>query len=58
MDISEAVREAQDYTWQTLKFGFRPGMGQFIPDRLFWARDDGDEDDTSTHQAAVRGMRH
>lgn len=43
LEISEAVREAQDYTWQSLKFGFRPGMGQFIPDRLFWARDDADE---------------
>ena len=40
LDISEAAREAQEYTWQTLKFGFRPGMGQFVPDRLFWARDD------------------
>ncbi|MGB4466591.1 MAG: hydroxymethylpyrimidine/phosphomethylpyrimidine kinase [Azovibrio sp.] len=37
-DIGEAVREAQEYTWQTLAHGFRPGMGQFIPDRLFWAR--------------------
>lgn len=43
LEISEAVREAQDYTWQSLKFGFRPGMGQFIPDRMFWARDDADE---------------
>lgn len=43
LDISEAAREAQEYTWQTLKFGFRPGMGQFVPDRLFWARDDEDE---------------
>ncbi len=43
LDISEAVREAQEYTWQTLKFGYRPGMGQFIPDRLFWAREDADE---------------
>ncbi|MBI3716274.1 MAG: hydroxymethylpyrimidine/phosphomethylpyrimidine kinase [Betaproteobacteria bacterium] len=42
LDIAEAVREAQDYTWQSLKYGFRPGMGQFIPDRLFWARDDED----------------
>ncbi len=40
MDIDEAVREAQEYTWQTLKYGFRPGMGQHIPDRMFWARDD------------------
>ena len=44
LDISEAAREAQEYTWQSLKFGFRPGMGQFVPDRLFWARDDEDYD--------------
>lgn len=37
-NIEDAVRDAQDYTWQTLKNGFRAGMGQFIPDRLFWAR--------------------
>lgn len=36
--LDDAVREAQEYTWQTLQAGFRPGMGQFIPDRLFWAR--------------------
>jgi hydroxymethylpyrimidine/phosphomethylpyrimidine kinase len=41
--LEDAVRDAQDYTWQTLKHGFRAGMGQFIPDRLFWARDDGTE---------------
>lgn len=40
--IEDAVRDAQDYTWQTLKNGFRGGMGQFIPDRFFWARG-GDE---------------
>ncbi len=45
LDISEAAREAQEYTWQTLKFGFRPGMGQLVPDRLFWAQDDEDDDE-------------
>jgi hydroxymethylpyrimidine/phosphomethylpyrimidine kinase len=40
--VEEAVRDAQDYTWQTLKNGFRGGMGQFIPDRLFWARGEDD----------------
>jgi hydroxymethylpyrimidine/phosphomethylpyrimidine kinase len=40
LDISEAVRDAQDYTWQTLSSAYRPGMGQHIPDRLFWARED------------------
>jgi hydroxymethylpyrimidine/phosphomethylpyrimidine kinase len=44
LDIPEAVREAQEYTWQTLNAGFRPGMGQHIPDRFFWARETGDEE--------------
>jgi hydroxymethylpyrimidine/phosphomethylpyrimidine kinase len=39
LDIPEAVREAQEYTWQALSAGFRPGMGQYLPDRFFWARD-------------------
>ena len=39
LDVPEAVREAQDYTWHTLKKAYRPGMGQFLPDRLFWARE-------------------
>jgi hydroxymethylpyrimidine/phosphomethylpyrimidine kinase len=38
--ITDAVKDAQEYTWQTLKAGFRPGMGQHIPDRMFWARED------------------
>lgn len=44
LPMEEAVREAQEYTWETLKYGFRPGMGQHIPDRMFWARDDEEED--------------
>ena len=40
LDLPEAVREAQDYTWQTLKKAYRPGMGQLLPDRLFWAREE------------------
>lgn len=40
VDMQEAARDAQEYTWQSLKFAFRPGMGQHIPDRLFWARED------------------
>jgi hydroxymethylpyrimidine/phosphomethylpyrimidine kinase len=44
VDVEDAVKEAQEYTWQTLSAGFRPGMGQFIPDRLFWARGEADEE--------------
>jgi len=43
LDIADAVYEAQDYTWQALSKAYRPGMGQHIPDRLFWARDDAKE---------------
>ena len=39
LPIAECVYEAQEYTWRTLKAGFRPGMGQYLPDRLFWAYD-------------------
>ncbi len=39
LDMAEAVREAQEYTWQALAAGFRPGMGQHLPDRFFWARE-------------------
>jgi hydroxymethylpyrimidine/phosphomethylpyrimidine kinase len=46
LSMNEAVKEAQEFTWQALKYAFRPGMGQHIPDRLFWARDD-DEDESS-----------
>ncbi len=42
LPLAEGVYEAQEYTWQSLKSGFRPGMGQYIPDRLFWARDEAD----------------
>ncbi len=43
VEIADAVRDAQDYTWQTLSNAFRPGMGQFIPDRMFWARSTDEE---------------
>jgi hydroxymethylpyrimidine/phosphomethylpyrimidine kinase len=39
LDVADAVREAQEYTWQALARGFRPGMGQLLPDRFFWARE-------------------
>ncbi len=44
LGIPEAVGDAQEYTWQTLKFAYRTGMGQLIPDRLFWAREEEPED--------------
>ena len=37
LTVDESVIAGQKYTWQTLNAGFRPGMGQYIPNRLFWA---------------------
>ena len=48
LDIPEAVHEAQEYTWQSLAAAFRPGMGQNIPDRFFWARDMDDKNGTGS----------
>jgi hydroxymethylpyrimidine/phosphomethylpyrimidine kinase len=40
LDLPDAVREAQDFTWHALQKAYRPGMGQWLPDRLFWAREE------------------
>lgn len=41
-----AIREAQDYTWNTLNLAHRLGMGQHIPNRFFWTQEEGaDESD-------------
>lgn len=38
MEPHTAIREAQEYTWESLKHGYRIGAGQALPNRLFWAR--------------------
>jgi hydroxymethylpyrimidine/phosphomethylpyrimidine kinase len=43
LEIGEAVYEAQEFTWRALSHAFRPGMGQHLPDRLFWAREGYDD---------------
>ncbi|MEN8206848.1 MAG: hydroxymethylpyrimidine/phosphomethylpyrimidine kinase [Pseudomonadota bacterium] len=40
LDPFHAVHEAQDFTWNALQQGFRPGKGQHFPDRLFWSKQD------------------
>ncbi len=40
LSITDSVFEAQDYTWQALQAGFRPGMGQHVPNRFFWVKND------------------
>ena len=44
-----AVEKAQKFTWQTLKNAFKPGMGQFIPDRFFWVADKEEDDGKYNH---------
>jgi hydroxymethylpyrimidine/phosphomethylpyrimidine kinase len=38
-ELSRAVRDGQDFTYEALKAAFRPGMGQYLPDRFFWAQE-------------------
>ncbi|MDQ3017745.1 MAG: bifunctional hydroxymethylpyrimidine kinase/phosphomethylpyrimidine kinase [Bacteroidota bacterium] len=45
ISISESVIDAQDYTWHALQAGFRPGMGQYIPNRLFWAKNEDENEE-------------
>jgi hydroxymethylpyrimidine/phosphomethylpyrimidine kinase len=54
LSMEEAIQEAQEYTWQTLKNGFRPGMGQLIPDRFFWARDEADANEKDVEDKNVK----
>ncbi|RFC36057.1 MAG: hydroxymethylpyrimidine/phosphomethylpyrimidine kinase [Candidatus Nitrotoga sp. LAW] len=49
LPVNEAVKEAQEFTWKALQYAFRPGMGQHIPDRLFWARDDEEDESSVRH---------
>ncbi|MCY0387534.1 bifunctional hydroxymethylpyrimidine kinase/phosphomethylpyrimidine kinase [Robbsia sp. Bb-Pol-6] len=37
MTPPDAVREAQNYLYQAVRAAFRPGMGAYIPQRMFWA---------------------
>jgi hydroxymethylpyrimidine/phosphomethylpyrimidine kinase len=46
-DLTAAAGEALAYLDRCLDGGFRPGMGNVVPDRLFWAQPeaDGEDDD-------------
>jgi hydroxymethylpyrimidine/phosphomethylpyrimidine kinase len=56
MDLPEASSEALHYLDRCLDEGFRPGMGQVIPDRLFWAlpedEESPDEEGSEVHPGA------
>ena len=46
LDLSAATSEALHYLDRCLDEGFRPGMGKVIPDRLFWALPDTEDDES------------
>ena len=45
-----ALHEAQEYAWETLQHGYRIGMGQLLPNRLFWAEQHTHVDDDEESQ--------
>lgn len=40
LDPFSAVLEAQEFTWNALNAGYRPGTGQYLPNRLFWSENE------------------
>ena len=60
-ELVEAVTEALSYLDRCLESGFRPGMGSVLPDRLFWAHPETDEDagaDEPDFEIAPNATRH
>ena len=50
-DLAAATTEALGYLDRCLDGGFRPGMGNVVPDRLFWAQQDEDETELTEEEA-------
>ena len=44
-DLGLATQEALEYLDRSLDSGFRPGMGHFIPDRMFWDQPEPEDED-------------
>jgi hydroxymethylpyrimidine/phosphomethylpyrimidine kinase len=50
-DLAAAATEALGYLDRCLDGGFRPGMGNVIPDRLFWAQPEGETEPLTDEEA-------
>lgn len=50
-DLAAAATEALGYLDRCLDGGFRPGMGNVVPDRLFWAQPEGETEAITDEQA-------
>lgn len=65
-ELHAAVGEALTFLDQSLDAGFRPGMGNVVPDRFFWALPPEEEgegaepatDDTTDNDIPPKGSRH
>jgi hydroxymethylpyrimidine/phosphomethylpyrimidine kinase len=56
-DLAAATTEALSYLDRCLDAGFRPGMGNVVPDRLFWAQTEGDDESTELTEDELRAMQ-
>ena len=52
-DLAAATAEALHYLDRSLDGGFRPGMGNVLPDRMFWAQPDPDDDEPDRAEPAA-----
>jgi hydroxymethylpyrimidine/phosphomethylpyrimidine kinase len=50
-DLAAAATEALSYLDRCLDAGFRPGMGNVVPDRLFWAQPEGETQQLTEEEA-------
>ena len=50
-DLAAAATEALGYLDRCLDAGFRPGMGNVVPDRLFWAQPEGETQPLTEEEA-------
>jgi hydroxymethylpyrimidine/phosphomethylpyrimidine kinase len=58
-ELTEATSEALSYLDRCLENGFRPGMGNVVPDRLFWAHPEpDDEPEVSNFEISPNDTRH
>jgi len=60
-ELHSAVGEALAFLDQALDAGFRPGMGNVVPDRFFWAQGPGEEEEpdaSASGDDAAPGSRH
>jgi len=50
-DLATAATESLSYLDRCLDAGFRPGMGNVVPDRLFWAQPEGETEPLTEEEA-------